>query len=101
MFRALGDTTRRELLRRLARRDHTVGELAEPFAMSVAAVSKHVAVLERAGLVQRTVRGRNHHVRLDARKLARAQQWLAHYEHFWNDRLDALDSLFTKEGTRK
>ncbi|HEU4563903.1 MAG TPA: metalloregulator ArsR/SmtB family transcription factor [Gemmatimonadaceae bacterium] len=94
VFRALGDPTRRAILRRLAKGERTVGELAAPFGMSVQAVSKHVKVLERAGLVRRTVRGRTHRCRLDAARLARAQRWLAFYERFWNERLDALESLF-------
>ena len=94
VFRALGDPTRRAMLRRLAGGERTVGELAGPFEMSLQAASKHVRVLERAGLVRRTVRGRTHHCRLDARRLAAAQRWLAYYERFWRDRLDALDALF-------
>ncbi len=94
VFQALADPTRRAMLHRLAARERTVGELAEPFRMSLAAASKHVKVLERAGLVQRTVQGRTHRCRLDAARLAGAQEWLAYYERFWNDRLDALDALF-------
>ena len=94
VFRALGDPTRREMLRRLSAGERTVTELAEPFAMSLAAASKHVQVLERAGLVQRTVDGRKHHCRLVPARLAQAQQWLAFYERFWNDRLDALGAMF-------
>jgi DNA-binding transcriptional ArsR family regulator len=66
--------------------------------MSLAAASKHVRVLERAGIVRRTVRGRTHRCRLDARKLADAQRWLAHYERFWGERLDALDALLSAGG---
>lgn len=95
VFRALGDPTRRAMLRQLVRGERTVGELAEPFDMSVQAASKHVRVLERAGLVRRTVRGRAHHCRLDARRLAQAERWLAFYTRFWNERLDALDALLT------
>lgn len=94
VFQALADPTRREMLHRLAARERTVSELAEPFRMSLAAASKHVKVLERAGLVQRTVQGRTHRCRLDAARLSEAQEWLAYYERFWNDRLDALDALF-------
>jgi DNA-binding transcriptional ArsR family regulator len=93
VFRALGDPTRREMLRRLATADRTVGELAEPFDMSLAAASKHVRVLERAGLVRRKVEGRTHRCRLDAARLAGAQRWLAFYQRFWTQRLDALDAL--------
>jgi DNA-binding transcriptional ArsR family regulator len=94
VFQALADPTRREMLHRLANGERTVGELAEPFSMSLAAASKHVKVLERAGLVHRTVSGRTHRCRLNAARLAEAQRWLAYYERFWNDRLDALDALF-------
>lgn len=93
VFRALGDPTRRAMLRRLAAGEHTVGELAAPFRMSLAAASKHVKVLERAGLVRRTVRGRTHHCRLEAARLAEAQRWIAFYERFWTDRLAALETM--------
>lgn len=94
VFQALADPTRREMLHALAGRERTVSELAAPFRMSLAAASKHVRVLERAGLVQRTVQGRTHRCRLNAARLAEAQEWLAYYERFWSDRLDALDALF-------
>lgn len=93
VFRALGDPTRRAMLRRLAAGEQTVGALAEPFRMSLAAASKHVKVLERAGLVRRTVRGRTHHCRLDPRRLRDADDWLAFYRRFWGERLDALEEL--------
>ena len=98
VFRALGDPTRREMLRRLSAGERSVGELAKPFRMSLAAASKHVKVLERAGLVRRTVRGRTHHCRLDAARLADAQKWIAFYQRFWNERLDALDTLLVPGG---
>ncbi len=101
VFRALGDPTRREMLRRLSAGERTVTELAEPFEMSLAAASKHVQVLERAGLVQRTVEGRKHHCRLVPDRLAQAQQWLAFYERFWNDRLDALGAMFAARTNAK
>jgi DNA-binding transcriptional ArsR family regulator len=97
VFHALAHDARREMLARLARRELTVGELAEPFEMSLAGASKHIKVLERAGLVQRTVEGRRHLCRLDAAPLARASQWLRFYERYWTERLDALEELF---GTR-
>lgn len=100
VFRALGDPTRRAMLRRLSAGERTVGELAEPFQMSLAAASKHVKVLERAGLVRRTVRGRTHHCRLDAEGLAKAQRWLAFYQRFWTERLDALDALLASPEAR-
>ncbi|MBB6675219.1 ArsR/SmtB family transcription factor [Cohnella nanjingensis] len=91
VFRALADPTRREMIRRLARQDLTVSELAMPYQMSLAGASKHVKVLEEAGLVRRTVRGRTHLCRLDPATLASAYEWIRFYEHFWNDQLDALD----------
>ncbi|MBX3208385.1 MAG: winged helix-turn-helix transcriptional regulator [Labilithrix sp.] len=100
VFRALGDPTRRAMLRRLSSGEHTVTELAEPFEMSLAAASKHVQVLERAGLVLRTVQGRKHHCRLVPARLAQAQQWLAFYERFWNNRLDALSAMFVPRAAK-
>jgi DNA-binding transcriptional ArsR family regulator len=93
VFHALTDATRRQMLRSLAARERTVSELAEPFDMSLAAASKHVKVLERAGLVRRTVQGRTHYCRLDPKPLASAQEWLSFYERFWNERVDALEAL--------
>jgi DNA-binding transcriptional ArsR family regulator len=96
IFHALADPTRRAMLRRLADGDQTVGELAAPFAMSLAAASKHLKVLERAGLVQRTVHGRTHHCRLAADRLAEVQQWVSFYQRFWTERFDALDALLAR-----
>ncbi len=93
VFQALADPTRRGMLRRLAAGERTITELAEPCAMSFAAASKHVRVLERAGLVHRTVRGRTHHCRLEPAPLADAQAWLAFYQRYWTTRLDALETL--------
>ncbi len=93
VFRALADPTRRRMLRSLASKERTVGELAEPFRMSLAAVSKHIKVLEEAGLVRRTVQGRTHYCRLNPRPLSTAHEWLSFYERFWNERLDALEAL--------
>ena len=93
VFHALGDATRRHMLHELAGGERTVSELASPFAMSLAAASKHIKALENAGLIRRQVRGRTHVCRLEARPLAEAQQWLKQYERFWNERLDVLDQL--------
>ena len=73
--------------------EHTVGELAAPHPISLAAASKHVRVLERAGLVRRTVHGRRHVCRLDPAPLAAATEHLRFYERFWNARLDALEAF--------
>jgi DNA-binding transcriptional ArsR family regulator len=97
VFHALADPTRRAMLASLAARERTVSELAEPFSMSLAAASKHVKTLERAGLVRRTVQGRTHICRLDPEPLAEAHEWLRFYERFWNERLDALEALLRPE----
>jgi DNA-binding transcriptional ArsR family regulator len=97
VFHALAHEVRRDMLGRLAGGALTVGELAEPLAMSLAAASKHIKVLERAGLVDRTVDGRRHLCRLDAVPLASASAWLAFYEPFWQERLDALETLFAED----
>ena len=97
VFHALGDATRRQMLRDLSRGERSVGQLAEPFAISLAAASKHIKVLESAGLIRREVRGRTHLCRLDPGPLASAQQWLNFYERFWTSRLDVLDQLLREE----
>jgi DNA-binding transcriptional ArsR family regulator len=101
VFHALGDATRRRMLRDLARGERTVGELAEPFAMSLAAASKHIKALESAGLIHREVRGRTHFCRLAPGPLASAHEWLGFYERFWTERLDILDRLLRQEDARK
>ncbi len=93
IFHALGDATRRRMLGDLVLGPRTVGELASPFAMSLAAASKHIKALEAAGLIRREVRGRMHLCHLEPRPLASAHEWLGVYERFWTDRLDALDRL--------
>jgi DNA-binding transcriptional ArsR family regulator len=90
VFRALGDRTRRALLARLAAKPAMVTELAEPFDMSLPAVSRHIRVLERARLVVRTVDGRVHHCSLDPTPLKTVEAWLDHYRHFWEGQLEAL-----------
>jgi DNA-binding transcriptional ArsR family regulator len=97
VFQALTDATRRAMLRSLAEGDRNIGELAAPFDMSLAAASKHVKVLERAGLVRRMVKGRTHVCRLEPTPLAAADEWLRFYEQFWNLRLDTLDALLKAE----
>ena len=78
-----------------------MGQLAEPFAISLAAASKHIKALENAGLIRREVRGRTHLCRLDPGPLASAHQWLSFYERFWTDRLDVLERLLREEDARK
>jgi len=101
IFHALGDATRRKMLRDLAARERTVSELAEPYAMSLAAASKHIRVLEHAGLIRREVRGRTHICRLDPGPLASAHEWLSFYERFWTSRLDELERLLRGEDAAK
>ena len=101
VFHALSDPTRRAILAQLTSRPRTVGELSEPFDISLNAVSKHLKTLERAGLVGREVRGREHHLKLNPKALANAYDWLAFYERFWNERLDALAELVEKKGRPK
>jgi DNA-binding transcriptional ArsR family regulator len=101
VFHALGDATRRQMLRELAHGERTVSQLAQPFAISLAAASKHIKALESAGLIRRDVRGRTHFCRLEPGPLASAQQWLSFYERFWTSRLDVLDQLLREEDARK
>ncbi|MDP9423426.1 MAG: metalloregulator ArsR/SmtB family transcription factor [Pseudomonadota bacterium] len=101
VFQALSDATRRGMLASLALGEKSVGELAEPFAMSFAGASKHVKVLEEAGLIRRQVRGRTHVCSLEPGPLASADQWLRHYERFWTGRLDALERLLRDDDARK
>jgi len=91
VFHALSDATRRDMLRRLAARERTVSELAEPFHMSLAAASKHIRTLEDAGLIHRTVEGRTHRCRIEAGPLHGIGRWLRRYERFWTARLDDLE----------
>jgi DNA-binding transcriptional ArsR family regulator len=90
IFQALGDRTRRTLLAQLARRPAMITELAAPFAMSLPAVSRHIRVLEDAGLVARTVEGRVHRCALHAAPLRSAAAWLQHYRRFWEGNLESL-----------
>jgi len=93
VFRALADPTRRAMLRDLAQAPRTIGELAAPHAISLAGASKHIQMLERAGLLTREVHGRVHTCRLEAAPLHAGAEWIRHYERFWNTKLDALEAL--------
>lgn len=97
IFGALADGTRRAILARLARGEATVGELAAPFEVSRPAISKHLRVLERAGLVERTRDGRVSRCGLDAEPLREAADWVERYRQFWEGRLDALSSYLETE----
>jgi DNA-binding transcriptional ArsR family regulator len=101
IFHALGDATRRQMLHELAQGVRTVGQLAAPFAISLAAASKHIKVLENAGLLRREVHGRTHLCRLAPGPLASAHEWLRFYERFWTDRLEVLERLLRTEDARQ
>ncbi len=90
VFGALADPTRRAMVSRLARGTSTVGDLGAPFSISKAAVTKHVKVLERAGLLRRQVDGRVHHCEIDPAPLSTAQAWVDEVRQFWENRLDDL-----------
>jgi DNA-binding transcriptional ArsR family regulator len=92
-FHALADPTRRGMLASLALGEKSVGELAAPFRMTFAGASKHVKVLENAGLVARRKVGRMHICRIEPAPLAEAQRWLRQWERFWTDNLDRLQTL--------
>ena len=100
-FGALADPTRRRILAQLAKGEECVTDLAQPHAMSLAAVSKHLIVLERAGLVKRQRKGRVHWLKLEAKPMQEAQAWIDRYRKFWEGNLDQfenyLDKLQTKE----
>lgn len=97
VFHALADPTRRAIIGTLVHGPKTVGEIWRPFDISLPAVSKHLKVLERAGLVEREVRGREHHCRLVPQSLAGAHDWLSFYSGFWEERLDGLETLLRGE----
>jgi DNA-binding transcriptional ArsR family regulator len=97
IFHALSDSTRRSILRSVAAGEQSVTEIARPYPMSLAAVSKHLKVLEKARLIRRERRGSFQIVRINAMPMMEAKQWLTYYERFWNERLDALESLLEEE----
>lgn len=101
VFAALADPTRRAILTRLAAGDAPVMELARPFDMSQPAVSKHLRVLERAGLITRGREAQRRPCRLEAAPLAEADEWLQKYRRFWEKRFDQLDSLLKDLQTRE
>ena len=101
VFHALGDPTRRGMLARLALGESSIGELAQPFDMSFAGASKHVKVLEDAGLVARRKEGRTHVITLEAGPLAEAERWLRKWEKFWSARLDRLQALIERDNRKE
>jgi DNA-binding transcriptional ArsR family regulator len=100
VFRALGDRTRRGILNRLAQGPASISDLAEPFDMSLPAVSKHLRVLERAGLVRRRIDGRVHRCSLSALPLEDAQRWVMRYRRFWEETLESLSDYLDEEPDR-
>jgi DNA-binding transcriptional ArsR family regulator len=95
-FAALADPTRRRILESLSQQQKRVKELAEPFAMSLPAVSKHLRVLENAGLLKRRRMGREHHIELEPAPMQNAMQWIEQYRKFWEGSLDALADYLEK-----
>jgi DNA-binding transcriptional ArsR family regulator len=100
-FAALADPTRRRILAQLAKRENCVTDLAKPHAMSLAAVSKHLIVLEKAGLVKRRREGRVHSLTLEAKPLQEAQAWIDRYRTFWEGNLDQFEKYLDKLQTKK
>src|SRR5580698_4808567 len=101
IFHALSDTTRRSILREIAGRELAVGEIAQPYRMSLAAVSKHLKVLQRANLIAREKRGSFQFVRTNPVPMKQAHDWLNYYERFWNQRLDQFEQYFTAKKNKE
>lgn len=100
-FAALANATRRGILARLATGESTVGSIADDYDMSLNAVSKHLKVLEDAGLIERRVEWREHHIRLNPAPLREVADWLELYRSFWEGRLDALEAFIAaQKGSR-
>lgn len=100
-FGALSDPTRRGILEQLARGQTRVTDLAHPYRMSLPAVSKHLKVLENAGLIQRTRTGREHHIRIDPKPIQEARDWIALYAEVWQAQFDALDEYLERAQRKK
>jgi DNA-binding transcriptional ArsR family regulator len=100
-FHALSDPTRRGMLASLALGEKSIGELAEPLRMSFAGASKHVKVLEDAGLIARRRVGRTHLISIEAKPLEEAERWLRQWEKFWTARLDRLEALIQRDKKEK
>ena len=100
-FHAVADPTRRAILRMLSDRQARVTEIAKSFPYSLNAISKHLKVLEQAGLIRREIKGRDHFCRLDPAPLQEASDWFAQYRLFWEERLDAMESYITRNRKRR
>jgi DNA-binding transcriptional ArsR family regulator len=101
VFNALCDPTRRAILSRLTDTDARVTDIAADFPISLNSISKHIRMLERAGLVTRSVQGRDHVLSLNAGPLADASEWLEHYRRFWEERLAALEKFVTSRKRKR
>ena len=97
VFSAMSDGTRRAILARLAQSDARVTELASALPISLNSTSKHIRILERAGLVTRSVQGREHVLSLNAAPMSEAAEWMEYYRRFWDDRLAALENFVIKK----
>ena len=100
-FSALADPTRRRILEHLSRGERCVTELAKPYSMSLPAISKHLRVLETAGLIKRTRCGRVHQLQLEAAPMKQAQAWIEEYRRFWEESFDRLDEYLKKLQTEE
>ena len=100
VFFALSDGTRRAILARLSQGSTTIGELAAPFEISKPAISKHMKILENAGLIQRNITGRQHQCTLTTAGLKTAEEWLNFHRRFWESRFDALSSFLAEEESK-
>ena len=100
-YAAIADPTRRAILIRLMQSEARVTELAEPFDISLNAVSKHLRVLERAQLIRRTIKGRDHYLSVNIEPLQEAAEWIETYQQFWEKRMDALEIFLVKKNSQK
>ena len=101
IFHALSDATRRSILKRVARRERAVGDIARTYSISLAAVSKHIRSLERAGLVTRRREGNFFYLRLNPHTLRAADKWMQFYKVFWDESLDRLKNFLENEETEE
>ena len=101
VFNALCDPTRRAILARLTATEARVTDIAAEFPISLNSISKHIRMLERAGLVKRSISGREHLLSLEAAPLEEAAQWIEHYRRFWEGRLAALEKYVTKQNRKR
>ncbi|MGH2413668.1 MAG: ArsR/SmtB family transcription factor [Microcystaceae cyanobacterium] len=97
IFGALADATRRDILKRVSRAEHTISELAQPYAMSLAAIAKHVSVLEKAGLITKRRSGKEKVIQIQPKTLKVAAAYLSEYEKIWSARFDALEKLLKEK----